>query len=187
MNESDPLHPSRRYALGLVGCSKQKWTHVPRIRARSLYCSPAFLASFTLASAACERVLILSAKYGVLQPENVVEPYDQTLSEMDPFQRRDWRGKVWWQLRALGFLHCPSVLFLAGRSYRLEPASSYFPEGAVVEPLAGLGSGARMARLQAALGVRGLRLPRPTIEVPPETEESHNAERKALGVRGRKR
>lgn len=60
---------------------------------------------------------ILSAKYGLLDPDSVIAPYDETLNNMPVFDRREWANQV---LRDLLQLIQPrdSVVFLAGARYR---------------------------------------------------------------------
>lgn len=42
----------------------------------------------------CDRWFILSAKHGLLGPQDVVAPYDQTLSEVSASERRTWSERV---------------------------------------------------------------------------------------------
>lgn len=43
--------------------------------------------------------VILSAKYGVLSPEALIEPYDLTLGALSPLQRSQWATAVSQELR----------------------------------------------------------------------------------------
>jgi len=60
--------------LVILGCSKRKLTHAAR--ARDLYQGALFKAGLAYATRAGADVAILSAKYGVLHPDDLVEPYD---------------------------------------------------------------------------------------------------------------
>ncbi|MCY3810549.1 MAG: hypothetical protein OXH15_01980 [Gammaproteobacteria bacterium] len=84
---------------------------------------------------------ILSAKYGLVHPDDVIEPYEKTLVAMRAAERRNWAGTV---LEALEpcLAEADRVVFLAGERYRelLEP--SLRSRGIVVDvPMRGLSQG----------------------------------------------
>jgi Fe-S cluster biosynthesis and repair protein YggX len=58
---------------------------------------------------------ILSAKYGLLHKDTVIEPYDITLNNMNSVQRRAWSKDVYEQLIQLNPNHLD---FYAGKKYR---------------------------------------------------------------------
>ncbi len=85
--------------LGVISCSKTKLTHAAA--ARDLYCSPYFrlCRDYIRYRSGCgERYVILSAKYGVVKPHEVLEPYDLALHDMGETQRREWALRVQQQL-----------------------------------------------------------------------------------------
>ena len=86
--------------IGLVACSKTKLNHAAP--ARELYTSPLFRA----ASAYCERTydrwFILSAKHGLVDPDQILEPYDLTLSDLDRRLLRTWGTQVRTQWQRTG-------------------------------------------------------------------------------------
>ncbi|PGY09125.1 DUF6884 domain-containing protein [Bacillus sp. AFS031507] len=58
---------------------------------------------------------ILSAKYGLLHKDTLIEPYDITLNKMNSLQRKEWSRDVFDQLIKLE----PQQLdFYAGKKYR---------------------------------------------------------------------
>lgn len=60
---------------------------------------------------------ILSAKYGLLPPDQVIQPYNATLNDMTAEERRGWARKVADQLRP----RCrrgDHIILLAGQNYR---------------------------------------------------------------------
>ena len=60
---------------------------------------------------------ILSAKYGLLKPEVVIGPYNETLNNMGKAERLQWAQKVLDELRNV--VHAGDVsVFLAGLKYR---------------------------------------------------------------------
>ena len=94
---------------------------------------------------------VLSAKYGLVHPNETIAPYDLTLNTMPVADRRRWACKVLTQLEphlnGIG-----SVMFLAGRRYRefLEP--SLRSRGLVVSiPMEGLRIGEQLRWLTGGL------------------------------------
>ena len=64
-------------------------------------------------------VAILSAKYGLLLPDDEIEPYDLTLKTMTKEQRKEWADKVFKQMKKrLDLYKIGSAYFHTGREYR---------------------------------------------------------------------
>jgi len=64
-------------------------------------------------------VAILSAKYGLLLPEDKIEPYDLTLNDMDSSDRKKWADKVFKQMKTrLELKNFTNVFFHTGKKYR---------------------------------------------------------------------
>lgn len=79
--------------VALVACAKTK-TDCPA-RARHLYnLSTLFRAASTWAEAHADRWYILSAKHGLLHPDQVLEPYDTSLYDLPAHGRREWSDLV---------------------------------------------------------------------------------------------
>lgn len=89
LTRAQPGH-SRR--IGLVGCVKDKATSAKP--ARDLYVSTLFHGRRAYVERSCDEWWILSAKHGLLHPEQVIEPYDQTLKEAGTAGRQMWSLKV---------------------------------------------------------------------------------------------
>lgn len=101
--------------IALVACVKKKGTiSAP---AQDLYISPLFRKSRAYALAHSERWYILSAKYGLLEPETIIAPYEMTLKKMPKSLKDEWANRV---LAKLVKLTSPSdtILFVAGKDYR---------------------------------------------------------------------
>ena len=135
--------------LFLVSCVKTKLSRPAK--AKDLYISD----WFRKARACVEREggawRILSAKYGLVHPEDVIQPYEKTLITMQVTERRTWADNV---LKALE--HClgdaDAVVFFAGERYRefLEPWLRSRCIGFDV-PMRGLSQGRQLAYLGARL------------------------------------
>ena len=138
---------NRHETIALVSCVKSK---VPgRCRAKDLYTSPLFRYMRAYAERHADRWFILSARYGLVDPEKAINSYEQTLNGTAVAERREWAGKVKKQMRESGlFEDRPSFLWLAGNAYKKELASM-LPENEHIDPLAGMGIGKRMSWLKA--------------------------------------
>lgn len=114
--------------IGLVACSKKKLlflTSVDGTPARTLYWeSPLFRKAFTYATKHYDEVYILSAKHGLVDPDQLLMPYDQSLAKMSKAERGKWAFRVIEQLTEVevlgkGLAEGPiDVYFHAGQIYR---------------------------------------------------------------------
>lgn len=102
-------------ALALVSCVSQKRpTPSP---ARDLYTSDWFKKARAYVEARQHPWLILSAEYGVLDPDTIVAPYERTLNTMGVAARRDWAEGVFTSL-APRLTGVRRVIVMAGDRYR---------------------------------------------------------------------
>lgn len=140
-----------------VGCCKEKLPHAAP--ARELYLSPLFRLSLRWAEANASEgcAFILSAKYGLVRPDAVIEPYDLRLEEFSAFEMDEWMHAVHYQYRdALGLdqrylgANQPKVTILAGPLY----AALGFEELMTIPqlPLDGMPIGKRLQWLKRQLG-----------------------------------
>jgi Family of unknown function (DUF6884) len=93
---------------------------------------------------------ILSAKYGLLKPDTVIEPYDETLNKMGVAQRKSWAAQV--QTQMVDTLpDANEVVLFAGVRYR-ENLMSYLNGRyqAVSVPMDGLQIGRQLSWLKNA-------------------------------------
>ena len=120
--------------IGLVGCGKIKNDH--ECKAKEMYLGTLF----RYASAYCERYdcwYILSAKYGLLDPETIIAPYDETLVGKTKKEKIRWRVRVLMQMSRCGILNERFFLH-AGKNYLL-------PDINITTPMKGLGIGRQLA------------------------------------------
>ena len=141
-----------RMGICLLSCVGQK--RPAPAPARDLYTSPWFCKARTYADRTSQPWFVLSAKYGLVHPDEMIAPYDLTLNTMPVADRRRWARGVLTQLEpyldGIG-----SVMFLAGRRYReyLEP--SLRSRGLVVSiPMEGLGIGEQLRWLTSSMAER---------------------------------
>jgi hypothetical protein len=107
-----------------------------------MYISPLFRKMMAYAKTLSpKRIFILSAKYRLLTPDDLIDPYQCTLKDMKPAERRAWAEKVLSALRQNCDLDADEFVFLAGVPYRanLLPHIKHF-----TVPMKGLGLGKQL-------------------------------------------
>ncbi len=133
--------------IALVGCVKQK-LHQPA-PARDMYTSTLFRFSKAYAEANSDKWYILSAKYGLVHPGQIINPYEETLNNKNRIERRDWARDVHRQLHDADAIHdYVSFLWLAGQVYQRD-LSILLANYHQSDPLRGLQIGKRLAWLKA--------------------------------------
>jgi len=136
-------------ALVLVSCVKTKLDHPAP--ARDLYCSAWFRKVRTLIDRSGADWYILSALHGLVDPKQIIEPYELTLNKMGVAARREWAGQVLTDLlpKATG---CSAVVFFAGQRYREFLEDPLRNAGhTVLVPMEGLQLGHQLSWLDAHL------------------------------------
>lgn len=141
--------------LILLQCSKGKLQH--RAKAEELYTGQLFQKSLRYAHrlAALEaiegnplpEIQILSALHGLVDPSDILEPYEKTLNTMAQRSRRHWAEKVYAQLKSKFKFALPEkITFLTSIKYR-QPLGKFVREYDLCRtavPLKGLGIGQQM-------------------------------------------
>jgi len=120
----------------LISCVRKKRTY--SCKAKDLYTSPLFIKSYKYAEQQADKIFILSAKYGLVKPDEIIEPYNQTLNKMSDKERIDWSRKVIERLSEETSLKNDKFIILAGKNYYEKILPSIY----IYElPLLGLGIG----------------------------------------------
>ena len=133
----------------LVACARKK--RAESAPAQRLYDSPLFSKSAALARLTGDRWYILSAKYGLLSPSEVIEPYDETLKGMPNAEKLTWAKRVFEQLLAVT-QPADKVVFLAGNDYRKDLEGELRRRGYSVEvPMEGMPIGKQLSWLNKAI------------------------------------
>ncbi len=130
-----------RKTVYLVSCVSEKLAQP--MPARELYSSTWFKKARAFVERQTGEWLILSARYGLVEPNQVIEPYHETLKEKSVEERREWSRKVVQELRP----HCSagtSVVFLAGEKYREFLAPALIELGCHEVPMKGLAIGEQL-------------------------------------------
>lgn len=136
----------------LVSCvAKKKPVPAP---AADLYLSDWFCKARAFVAAQGGLWFILSAKHGLLAPDEMIAPYDLTLNKMSAQERRAWAEKVKRQMDA----HLPDadkVVILAGEKYRAHLMPYLEARFAYIEiPMKGLKIGEQLSWLNHAAKIR---------------------------------
>ena len=121
-----------------------------RAPAKDLYTSAWFRKARAYVEKKGRPWLILSAQYGLVHPERMIRPYEQTLKTMPVADRRAWAERV---LAELGpsLIGVDTVVFLAGQAYREFLAPALRDRGLMVRvPMAGLSQGWQLSWLGGA-------------------------------------
>jgi len=138
----------RKFAL--VACVAKKNSRP--MPARDLYISVWFHKAAAYAVREADEWYILSAKHGLISPDTVIRPYDETLKGMSATARRDWATRV---MEALMQRLDPgdTVIILAGQDYRAGLIEPLRQMGCtVLVPMEGLRIGEQLAWLKSQLG-----------------------------------
>jgi hypothetical protein len=134
-----------RGALVLISCAKAKLSR--SAPARELYCSPAFRLKREIAERQGTPWLILSAKHGIVRPDQIIEPYDETLTSAGVAVRREWARRVLPILLPLASTY-ERLVCLAGHRYMEFLVPPLTDKGITVsEPLNGLRQGEQLSWL----------------------------------------
>jgi hypothetical protein len=134
----------------LLGCVSTKRSE--RAIAKDLYCSPLWLRRRAYAESSGHAWLIVSALHGLVDPEELLDPYDLALTTLSAADRRAWGERV---VRGLAerFKDLNGAVFEvhAGSHYRTAIAAPLQREGgAITAPLANLSLGRQLAWYAAA-------------------------------------
>lgn len=126
----------------LIACVKSK-SNRPQ-NAIDMYISPLFILSRKYAEQKGLPIFILSAKYGLIDEERVIMPYEKTVNEMKKPELLEWGSRVRAEFQKQ-FARDDTLLVLAGSKYLT------FLEGLdnpIINPLEGLPIGKRLQWLR---------------------------------------
>lgn len=89
-----------------------------------MYTSTLFRGRMRAVEASCDTWFVLSAKHGLLDPHEIIEPYDVALKDLSPAAQRAWSAAV------LDSLHL-RLSDLRGRAFEIHAGSAYRDNGLV--------------------------------------------------------
>ena len=125
-----------------ISCVKSK--RKTKAKARDMYISPLFRYSlkYALSLTSENKIYILSAKYGLLKLNEVINPYELTLNTMSESEKKKWAYKVYLQMKKCGLNFDEDAIFLTGKNYR-KYLITKFPNATA--PLKNLGLGMQLS------------------------------------------
>jgi hypothetical protein len=133
--------------IALISCGKRKLKY--RTSASVLYVGSLFVKSLAFARRLnSDAIYILSAKHGLLELHQEIDPYEQTLTRMSACDVRDWSARVLTQLQAKVNLSDDHFIILAGLPYRRH-LMAHFAHAEV--PMTGLSIGRQLEFLNSQL------------------------------------
>ncbi len=126
----------------LIACVSLKDTR--KMRAGDIYISPLFKKAREFASNKFDRWYILSAKYGLISPDMVIEPYEKTLNKMSRHDRQAWSEDVFEKLKKCTKVS-DEISFVAGLRYRQDLTPILLKRGnKICVPMEGMGIGKQL-------------------------------------------
>ena len=100
----------------LVSCVKTK-IQTGQHQAKNLYISTWFKYARQYAETHADQWFILSAKHCLVEPDQLIENYEETLNTKRKTERLEWAKAVFYQIQK-HVTHADTVVFLAGVNYR---------------------------------------------------------------------
>lgn len=101
----------------LISCASKKLEHCAK--AKDMYISQLFKLNYQYAQLLKpDKVFILSAKYGLLDINTVIEPYNETLNKKSVKEIKEWSKNVIERLNQEIDFERDEVIFMAGEKYR---------------------------------------------------------------------
>lgn len=136
----------------LLGCGKEK--SMKPCKAKNMYIGRYFKKNYEYAQYLSKKynakIFILSAKYGLLDLETEINPYNITLNNQNEANKKRWAIKVINQLNKIIYIN-DNIIFLAGENYT-KYLKKYYKNHQ--EPLKGLRMGEKMKRINNLLKER---------------------------------
>lgn len=123
--------------IGLISCVKSKSNR--RCIAKEMYISPLFKYMYAYAKRRCQEVYILSAKYGLLNEDTPIAPYNKTLNNMSEISKKEWAKNITHSLSEKYDIQKEIFLIMGGQNY-----IKYLNLPNIIQPLKGLSMGNRL-------------------------------------------
>jgi cytoplasmic iron level regulating protein YaaA (DUF328/UPF0246 family) len=135
--------------IALISCVAKKESYATV--AKDLYISPLFKKAYSYAKKQkVDKIFILSARYGLLREDKIIEPYNETLKDKSIHERKNWAKNVLNELSKETDLKRDKFLILAGKKYREFIIEELGTENYEI-PLKGLSIGKQLSFYKEAL------------------------------------
>ncbi len=133
----------------LIACCKEKSGEAMPVS--EMYKSPLFRAQLEYARGLNpDLILVMSAQYGVMPLDRVIEPYNVTLKERGAAGRREWAKDAYDEIVKRVNPKGSEFIFLAGKEYKdgIIKLLAKHPQAIITVPYEGLGIGAQQVDLK---------------------------------------
>ena len=102
----------------LISCVSKKRNE--SCKARNLYISDLFIKALYYAEnvVKADKIFVLSAEYGLVPLDKIIDPYDKTLNKMKKSEVLQWSNMVLQDLKNNIDINNDKVIFMAGEKYR---------------------------------------------------------------------
>lgn len=136
-------------SIALVGCSGPKLKEAAP--ARQLYTSQLFRSALAVAERRHDVVYVISAKHELVALDQMIEPYNLTMSDIAKEWRTIWGVRVWGSIQSR-HQHADRQIFIyAGKDYAQPIRRAGFHRATFHEPLAKMQIGQRLQWLREQL------------------------------------
>lgn len=136
-------------SIALVGCSGPKLGNAAP--ARQLYTSQLFRSTLALAEKRHDVVYVISAKHELVALDQVIEPYNLTMSDVAKEWRVVWGLRVWGSVMHRHQGDDRQIFIYAGKDYVKPIVRAGFHQATFHEPLAKMQIGQRLRWLREQL------------------------------------
>lgn len=124
----------------LIGCVKSKRKNPSR--AEDLYISPLFRYRLAYAKKRGCQIFILSAKHGLVDPDQIIAPYDETLNDKTDLEIKKWSYQICRSLEDRKLISAGGgCMILAGANYYRYLSRRY----KMINPTQGLSIGRQLS------------------------------------------
>jgi hypothetical protein len=138
--------------IALVGCSGPKLARPAP--ARQLYTSQLFRSTLALAEHRHDVVYVISARHELVTLDQVIEPYNYTMSAHAPHWKQIWGVRVWESIQTRHQNVDRQVFIYAGKDYARPIQRAGMHRATFHEPLAKMQIGQRLRWLREQLAVQ---------------------------------
>ena len=101
--------------IGLISCVTK---NNKICAAKDMYISDLFKKSLAYSLKNYDKTYILSAKYGLLELNDIIEPYELTLNNQSVLFKKKWSYKVFLKIKEKQDLKNDTFYFCCGKNYR---------------------------------------------------------------------
>lgn len=132
--------------IALISCVSKKINTTTK--AKDIYISPLFKKSYNYAILNNYKIYILSAKYYLLKPDDIITNYNLTLNNFNELEKKKWAFKIYNQLSQEIDIN-DEIVWLCGYNYK--KYLNRLIKNKQIDPLKGLSIGKRLQWLNTKI------------------------------------